>query len=360
MTDGMHYAPTARTLKPVCARGDFVFAAMALDHGHIFGMVANLVQAGGVLKLIYDTNPKKVELLRRQYPQAQIASSADEILQDPDVMLVAAAAIPSQRCELGLQVLAHGKDYFTDKTPFTSLDQLHQARQAVLTTGRKYACCYSERLQNEAAEYALELVAGGVIGDVIQVLGLGPHRLNAPARPDWFFRKALYGGIICDIGSHQAEQYLAYSGATGATVTMAHAANYANPDYPELEDFGEFSVIGDNGSSGYFRMDWFTPNGLRTWGDGRTTILGSKGYIELRKYVDIGQQLDQPARENNVYIVTQEGEEQHQVTGKIGFPFFGALILDCLERTELAMSQKHCFTAAAICLQAQQMADLNR
>ena len=360
MTDGMHYAPTARTLKPVCGPGDFVFAAMALDHGHIFGMVANLVQAGGVLKLIYDTNPKKVELLRRQYPQAQIASSADEILQDPDVMLVAAAAIPSQRCELGLQVLAHGKDYFTDKTPFTSLDQLHQARQAVLTTGRKYACCYSERLQNEAAEYALELVAGGVIGDVIQVLGLGPHRLNAPARPDWFFRKALYGGIICDIGSHQAEQYLAYSGATGATVTMAHAANYANPDYPELEDFGEFSVIGDNGSSGYFRMDWFTPNGLRTWGDGRTTILGSKGYIELRKYVDIGQQLDQPARENNVYIVTQEGEEQHQVTGKIGFPFFGALILDCLERTELAMSQKHCFTAAAICLQAQQMADLNR
>ena len=148
MTDGMHYAPTARTLKPVCARGDFVFAAMALDHGHIFGMVANLVQACGVLKLIYDTNPKKVELLRRQYPQAQIASSADEILQDPDVMLVAAAAIPSQRCELGLQVLAHGKDYFTDKTPFTSLDQLHQARQAVLTTGRKYACCYSERLQN--------------------------------------------------------------------------------------------------------------------------------------------------------------------------------------------------------------------
>ena len=59
MTDGMHYAPTARTLKPVCARGDFVFAAMALDHGHIFGMVANLVQAGGVLKLIYDTNPKR-------------------------------------------------------------------------------------------------------------------------------------------------------------------------------------------------------------------------------------------------------------------------------------------------------------
>ena len=88
--------------------------------------------------------------------------------------------------------------------------------------------------------------------------------------------------------------------------------------------------------------------------------IGTKGYIELRKYVDMGQQLDQPARENNVYIATQDGEEQHQVTGKIGFPFFGALILDCIERTELAMSQKHCFTAAAICLQAQQMADLDR
>jgi len=360
MTDGMHYAPIARAQAPVCAPGDFTFAAMSLDHGHIYGMVDNLVQAGGVLKYVYDTDPKKAESLQRRHPLAQIANSPEQILQDSDVMLVAAAAIPSLRCDLGLQVLAHGKDYFTDKTPFTSLDQLHQARQAVLTTGRKYACCYSERLQNESAEYALELINDGVIGDVIQVLGVGPHRLNAAARPDWFFRKALYGGIICDIGSHQAEQYLAYSGASSATVTMARATNFANPDYPELEDFGEFSVVGDNGSSGYFRMDWFTPDGLRTWGDGRTTILGTKGYIELRKYVDLGQQLDQPARENNVYIATQDGEEQHQVTGKIGFPFFGALILDCIERTELAMSQKHCFTAAAICLQAQQMADLDR
>ena len=359
MSNGMHYAPVARSSQPVCAPGEFVMAAMALDHGHIYGMVDNLIQAGATLKYVYDPDPRKVAYFCKRYPTVQVANAAEQILQDPQVQLVAAAAIPCLRGALGLQVMAHGKDYFTDKTPFTTLAQLAEAEQAVLTTGRKYACCYSERLQNEAAEFALELVQDGVIGDVIQVLGLGPHRLNAAARPAWFFDKAQYGGIICDIGSHQAEQYLAYTGASSATVTMARVHNYANPSYPELEDFGEFSVLGDNHSSGYFRMDWFTPDGLRTWGDGRTTILGSKGYIELRKYVDIGRHLDQPARENNVYIVTQQGEEQHVVTGKIGFAFFGRFIIDCLNRTEQAMTQQHCFTAAALCLQAQALADRN-
>jgi predicted dehydrogenase len=250
--------------------------------------------------------------------------------------------------------MQHGKDYFTDKTPFTTIEQLEAARNAVAETGRKYSVCYSERLQNESAEFAAELVKDGVIGRVLQVIGLGPHRLSKRSRPDWFFNKTQYGGILCDIGSHQAEQFLTYTGSTDADITMARVHNFANPEHPELEDFGECSLVGDNDTSGYFRMDWFTPDGLRNWGDGRTTILGTDGFIECRKYIDIGMP---ELKENNVYIVTQEGEERHNVTGKIGFPFFPAFVLDCLNRTENAMTQTHAFKAAELCLRSQLLAD---
>ena len=289
MTDGMNYAPLAREARVVCAPGDFRFAVAYMDHGHIFGMATNLAQAGATCTMIYEPDAKKAAQMAKLFPQAKVARSFDEVLQDASIQLVIAAAVPNLRGPIGIAVMQHGKDYFTDKTPFTSLDQLAQAQQVCAQTHRKYAVCYSERLQNESAEYAAELIRDGVIGDVVQVLGIGPHRLSKSSRPDWFFDKSRYGGILCDIGSHQAEQYLTYTGAASAEVTMARVANHANPDVPELEDFGEFSLLGANGTSGYFRMDWFTPDGLRTWGDGRTTILGTKGFIECRKYIDLAR-----------------------------------------------------------------------
>lgn len=354
MSDGMNYAPVARQQKVVCEPGEFKVGVAHLDHGHIYGMTANLKQAGATIAKVYDRNEKRLEYFCKNFPEAEVVDSFQVLLDDPEIQLIAAAAVPSLRGPIGVEVMQHGKDYFTDKTPFTNLDQLSLAKQVVKETGQKYVCCYSERVQNESAEYAVELINDGVIGDVIQVLGLGPHRLNAPQRPKWFFEKEKYGGIIADIGSHQAEQFLTFTGATDAEVTQARVHNYAHPEYPELEDFGDFSLVGNNQASGYFRMDWFTPDGLRTWGDGRTTILGSKGYIELRKYVDVGQA---EMTTDNVYVVTQDGEERHCVAGKIGFPFFPALILDCLNRTENAMTQAHGFKAVELCLRAQALAE---
>jgi predicted dehydrogenase len=279
----------------------------------------------------------------------QVARSFDEILADPAVHLVAAAAVPCDRGPIGVRVMRAGKDYFTDKTPFTTLAQLAEAQRTVAATGRKYMVYYSERLHVECAMHAGDLVHGGAIGRVIQVLGLGPHRLNKPSRPAWFFDKARYGGILCDIGSHQFEQFLFYSSATDATVAHAAVGNFANSDTPGLEDFGEASLIGDNGTSNYIRVDWFTPDGLRTWGDGRTVILGTKGYIELRKYVDVGR----GDAGDNLVLVDDRGEQLMNVAGQVGFRFFGELILDCLNRTEKAMTQAHAFKAAELCLKAQ-------
>jgi len=348
-TDGMTYAPKGAA-QHVVKPGEFVFAAAHLDHGHIFGQCNGLSEAGGILKWVYDPDPEKVQTFLRANPHAKVARSLDEILDDPEVHLVAAAAIPNRRGPLGGRVMRAGKDYFTDKTPFTTFAQLEEARATVRETGRKYMVYFSERLHVESAMYAGDLVHGGAIGRVIQVMGLGPHRLSKASRPAWFFNREEYGGILCDIGSHQFEQYLYYSGAKDATVASAAVGNFANPDTPELEDFGEASLVGDNGTSNYIRVDWFTPDGLSTWGDGRTIILGTKGYIELRKYVDVAS--DSPGKDH-VILVDDKGEQKLNVEGKVGFRFFGELILDCLNRTEKAMTQAHAFKAAELCLKAQ-------
>ncbi|WP_372663490.1 Gfo/Idh/MocA family protein [Cohnella sp.] len=349
--DGMNYAPASKP-KPVVQPGEFRFAAIALDHGHINGMCEGLIGAGGELVSVYDPDSAKLRAFVERFPQAVPASSEAEILSDPSIQMIASAAVTSERCALGLRVMEAGKDYFTDKAPFTTLEQLEQARKQVNKTGKKYMVYYSERLHTESAIYAGDLVDQGAIGRVVQVIGLGPHRLNAQHRPDWFFKREKYGGILCDIGSHQIEQFLTYSGAKDATVVHSHIANYNNKNYPELEDFGDATLVGDNGATFYFRVDWLSPNGLSTWGDGRTIILGTEGYIELRKYVDIARD----TTGQHVYLVNGDGEQHFAVEGQIGYPFFGQLILDCIHRTENAMTQEHAFKAAELCLKVQNLA----
>jgi predicted dehydrogenase len=350
-SDGMNYAPQGRP-EPVVGPGEFPIAAMALDHGHIYGQCNGLLEAGATLTKVWDPDPAKVAKFRERFPQAVAVADRREILEDPAIRLVAAAAVPCDRGPLGCEVMRHGKDYFTDKCPFTRRDQLDEARRVVADTGRKYAVYYSERLHVESAVYAGDLIAQGAIGRVVQVIGLGPHRLNAPSRPAWFFEKAKYGGILTDIGSHQIEQFLFYTGAKNATVQASKVGNFDHPAHPGLEDFGDVTLIGDNGATGYHRVDWFTPDGLSTWGDGRTFILGTTGTIELRKYCDICRS-DGP---DQVYLVDRQGEHHLAVAGKVGYPFFGRLIRDCLDRTELAMSQAHAFLAAELCLRAQAQA----
>ena len=263
--DGMFYAAKGKP-DPVVKPGEFVFSAVGLDHGHIYGMTSGLLDAGATLKYVYDPDPQKVEAYRKAYPQAIAAESEEQVLADPETKLVAGACVTSERAALGIRVMQAGKDYFTDKAPLTTLEQLEDVKRTIAETGRKYMVNYSERLQVEAAVYAGELVQAGAIGKVVQVIGMGPHRLNAPSRPAWFFEKEKYGGILCDIGSHQIEQFLFYTGAKDAKVVHSKIANYNHPDTPELDDFGDATLVADNGATGYFRVDWFTPDGLSTWG----------------------------------------------------------------------------------------------
>lgn len=351
--DGMNYAPQGKP-NPVVKAGEFRFAAIGLDHGHITGMCNGLIEAGAELAWVYDLDPARVAAFQATFPQAQAAASEAQILDDPAIRLVACAAVPAERCAIGLRVMDAGKDFFADKPPLTTFAQLEQTRRKTQETGRKYAVYYSERLHVEAAVFAGDLIQQGAIGRVLQVVNLAPHRASLASRPAWFFDPARYGGILCDIGSHQIEQFLYYAGAQDAQVLHSKIANYNHPQHPGFQDFGDAILLADNGATLYFRVDWFTPDGLPVWGDGRTFILGTDGSIELRKYIDVAR--DESS--DHLYLIDHAGQQHLALHGQVGFPFFGQLILDCLNRTENAQTQAHAFKAIELAIQAQEMAQV--
>lgn len=353
--DGMNYAPTAAKPKPVVSPGAFKFAAAYFDHGHLHGMINGLTEAGAELTMIFEPDAERLASLKEKFPDVHVAQSFDEVLGS-DVQMVASAAIPNRRGPIGCQVMQAGKDYFTDKCPFTTLAQLEDAEKVVAETGQKYMVYYSERLHVESAWYVDQLIQEGVIGDIVHMEIFGPHRLNKGGRPDWFFDKEQYGGILTDIVSHQFDQFLHYTRCTHGTIAHAAVDNRANADKPELEDVGQAVLILENGVQCFSRVNWFTPDGMRGWGDGRSFITGTKGTIEIRKYFDFGRSDEG----NTIILANGEGEEIMRVSGKVGFPFFGQFILDCLNRSEHAMTQAHAFAVSRLSLQAQAIADQAR
>jgi predicted dehydrogenase len=326
------------------------FAAIGLNHGHISGQVEAVLHGGGELVSFFAKEPDLASGFSKRYSQAKLAGSEREILDDPSIHLVVSASIPNERAPLGIEVMRHGKDFMVDKPGMTTLEQLAEVRRVQKETRRIYSILYSERLENRASVKAGELVKAGAIGQVIQTIGLGPHRMNPKTRPAWFFERERYGGILCDIGSHQFDQFLFFTGSTRAQVIAAQVGNVHHPDDPGIEDFGDVMLSG-NGGSGYIRVDWFTPGGLNTWGDGRLTILGTDGYIELRKYVDIA---GRPGTDH-LFLVDQK-ETRYIDCKEQKLPYGEQLVNDILNRTETAMSQEHCFLATELALQAEKQA----
>jgi predicted dehydrogenase len=321
-----------------------------MNHGHIYNQTDTLLRAGAELVSYFAQEPDLVAHYGQSYPQAHLASGPVEILEDETIQLIVSAAIPAERAGLGISTMQHGKDFMSDKPGFTTLEQLAEARRVQATTGQIYSILYGERLENPATVKAGELVRAGLIGRVIQTIGFGPHRINLPSRPDWFFRKAQYGGILNDIGSHQFDQFLFFTGATSAEITAAHVANYNHPQYPELEDFGEVMLRAE-GTTGYLRVDWFSPDGLDSWGDARLFLLGTEGYIEIRKNTDLG---GRPGG-SHLFYVTRTGR-QYLDCSQGDLPYGRQLLADILNRTQTAMSQEHVFLTSELALLAERQA----
>jgi len=323
------------------------FSVIGLNHGHIYGQVAAVQDGGGELASFHAKEDDLAEAFLKRYPAARRVKEEREILEDEGVKLVLSASIPDERGPLGVRVMKHGKDYMADKPGLTSLEQLAEARRVQQETRRIYSIFYGESLGNRAVIRAGELVQAGAIGRVIQTIGLGPHRASPKTRPAWFWDKKYFGGILCDIASHQACHFLAFTGSTRADVVSAQVANVRHPEYPAFEDFGDVVWRGDAGT-GYVRVDWFTPDGLPTWGDGRLTILGTDGFIEIRTNVDVaGRQGPE-----HLFLVDQK-ETRHVDCADQKVAYGQRLVSDVLDRTETALPQARCFLAMELVLRAQ-------
>jgi len=323
------------------------FSAIGINHNHIYGQARLLLRAGAEFVSFYAPEPDLIPEFAQAFPQARLASSAREILEDGSIQLVICAGIPCERAPLGVQVMRHGKDFMSDKPGFTTLDQLVEVRRVQAETQRIYSICFSERLEVRAAVQAGELIQAGAIGKVVQTVGLGPHRIHPPARPDWFYQRAKCGGILADVASHQVDQFLFYTGSTQAEVVASQVGNFDHPQFPELEDFGDLILRSDHGT-GYVRVDWFTPPGLGMWGDGRLTIIGTEGYIELRKYIDLAGR----AGGDHLFLVDQKGIRYFDCS-QHDLPYGRQLIADVVNRTETAMPQAHCFLSSQLALEAE-------
>ena len=326
------------------------FSVIGINHSHIYGQVQAVQRGGGELVAMYAKEPDLTAAFVKRFPNVKVVKTEDEILNDKSIQLVLSSAIPDERAPIGIRVMKSGKDYMADKPGITTLEQLAEVRKVQAATRRIYSIMYSERFENRATVKAGDLVKAGAIGDVIQTIGLGPHRTNLKTRPAWFFEKDRFGGILCDIASHQADQFLYFTGSTRAEVVAAQVGNLHHTQFPNFEDFGDVMLRGDGGT-GYIRVDWFTPDGLSTWGDGRLTILGSKGFIEIRKNVDIG---GRPGG-SHLFLVDQK-ETRYVDCQDVVLPYGQQLVADILNRTETAMTQAHCFLATELMLKAQKQA----
>jgi predicted dehydrogenase len=326
------------------------FSVIGLDHYHIMGITAAVIRGGGELKAFYTNLPKAVTDFQKIYPNAKLAGSEDEILNDPEIKLICGAPIPYLRAPLGIRAMKHGKDFLSDKPAITTLEQLDEVRKVSAETGKMFAIMYSERLEVKAAVQAGYLIKAGAIGRVVQTVNIAPHKVNDITRPAWFWDPKQYGGILTDIGSHQADQFVYYTDSTTADVTGSQIANVNHPNHPEFQDFGDMMVHG-NGGAGYVRVDWFTPNGLPTWGDGRLFILGTDGYIELRKYIDIAGR----PKGNHLFIVDQKGIRYIDCNDVV-LPFGPQFVADIVNRTHVAQNQQQALLAAELVLKAQKNA----
>lgn len=324
------------------------FAAVGIDHTHIFDHIKGLTAAGAEFAgyCSQTTVPAILERMRDTYPQAK-ALDREAIFADPSIDIVCIAAVPRDRADLAIRAMEAGKDVMVDKPGVTTFEQLERVKEAVSRTGRIFSVFFSERLGVRSAVVAGKLVADGAIGTVVQTLGMGPHKKQLVSRPDWFLKPEAYGGVINDIASHQIDQFLYYTGSETAEVVASSIGNFGTPQSAEFQDFGEVLLRSDR-ASGYHRVDWFTPDGLPTWGDGRLTILGTEGYIELRKYIDIA---GRPGKDH-LFIVDGKGVRHMDCSGE-PLDYFPAFLNDVRERTETALSQRHVFEVCRLALEAQ-------
>ena len=323
-----------------------------IDHGHIFDMLDEMLKENCIFEKWWtEGSPLTLNEFNKKYPNAYRVDNKSKILDDPTIDIILISSIPKDRTDLAILAMNAGKDVMVDKPGCTTINQLNKLKECVKKTKKIWSVNFSERFHVAAVAKAEEIVASGKIGKIKQTIGTGPHRLGNYERPEWFYDRDSYGGIITDIGSHQIHQFLVFTNSSEVKINHALVENTTKTNFPGFQDFGEVNLSSKNGH-GYIRLDWFTPDALPTWGDGRLFILGDKGFIEIRKYIDLSK-----SNVGNHLFFANNSEVRHIDCSNVKLPYFGNLIDDVKNRTETAVAQDLTFLSMELAIKAQQFAE---
>lgn len=327
------------------------FAVIGLDHRHVYELTQHLIEAGMTCAGWWNvtTNPHVLEGFRKRFPHLPETAERDRLMDDATIGLIVTAAIPSERAALAIEAMRRGKDVLCDKPGITTAADLAAVQSAVAETGRKFMVVFGERFQSRASARARELVQAGAIGRLVSTTTMAPHRLNRATRPDWFWRARTNGSILVDIGCHQIDAFLHLTGRENAEIVHAAIASRApeRTPVPDFQDWGEM-ILKNDVATGTMQMHWFTPDGLADWGDGRAFIVGTEGFIELRKNLDLA---GRPGGQH-LFLVTNAGTT-HIPCADLPLTTFHAFAADLRDRTETAMTQAHCFAVCRLALEAE-------
>jgi predicted dehydrogenase len=323
------------------------FAIIGLDHNHWRNHARILVDAGAELATYYTDKSELVAEFQRFYPDVPLAPSVHAILDDETIAVIGGSAMPAERAGISIAAMRHGKDVLVDKPAVTTLEQLEEIERVQRETGRLWRFYSNEHWDRRCTIKAGELVAQGAIGRVVQTTGFGPHTPRMPTRPKWFSDRKISGGIIGDIGAHQIEQFLFFTGSSTASIVTSATGNFGHPDYPEFEDYGEATLEGDGGV-GWFRVDWHGPESIRVAGDIRLFLLGTEGYMEMRKYIDAGG----PEGAEHLYVVNKDGARLID-TRDVQLDFGARFLADVRNRTETSITQERSFLVIRLATEAQ-------
>jgi predicted dehydrogenase len=322
------------------------FAAIGLDHRHIYDLTAGLLAAGATCAGYNPdtTDPRVLAGFRNRFPDVP-AVETERLLDDPSIDFVVISAVPRDRAELAIAAMRRGKDVMVDKPGITTLAQLLAVQQAAEETGRLWSIGLG-RLMSPAVQAALHVVRSGEIGSLVQLTSLAPHRLNRALRPSWFFDRPAYGGIINDIGVHSIDQFLAFAGAREAAIDFCCIGAFGT-EPKGFEDFAEF-VLRTPSMRGYCRLDWFTPDGLPTWGDGRLFLVGTDGTLELRKNLDI----EGRDGTDHMFVANRETTRHVDCSG-MPVTYYRDFLTALKTRALIGMEQEQVFTVCRMALDAQ-------
>lgn len=324
-------------------------AAIGMAHEHIYGQVRMLVAQGARLVGCYDADPEPCRKLLAEYPQAKIAQTEEELLNDPAVEVIVTAAVPSERANIGLRALAQGKHVFTDKPGIINQAQLSALKEATRNSGKKYLIYYQMRRAPLVWEM-VRRIRSGDIGKVVQVMSVCPHRCGADARPDWFFDLARSGSILMDIGVHHLDLHLLFTGQARGNLRYARMDCVRFTEYEGFYDYGEALFEYAGGSiTGSFRLDWLSPDGLNAHGDGRFLVLGSEGYLDYRPSVELAGRVGK----GHLFVVNQRESLALSPADVAPTTFSADLYQDFVDGGEKSMIQESIFNTAEMLLEAE-------